>query len=351
MLTISQQQAGQRWDILTPPLREALFSDVNGDFVWKLCQDEHLSEEKCYQVGELAGYVLYGFLHPEDLSDELTKSLGLPAPLSKTIASAISARIFTPLRGDIDKVYAPISKAQPAAAPKGTEPKIVQDIGPSKTIAPVTLANTPLPVNKMAPTPQQPSPVSDAGWSRASSAGPGVKLSAVSGTPSPAEPAPVMLHEDTTFKAAEKNANFTFSQPGSGAEMRMNQNVTPVPTRPAVLEFGSTNASAPTQPAPASSSVSHSNEFKLSLSSVPTADTGPRSVNQITGAPPTPKPPSPPSSPASSVPKPPAPPSAPASSMAVPVPKPATPSAAPKPPQAPAPQPSQTSKPIVRDFL
>ena len=109
MLSISQQQAGQRWEIITPPLREALFSDVNADFVWNLCQSEHLTEEKSYQVAEISGDVLLGFLHPEDLAGELVSSMDLPIPLAKTISDQINSRVFAPLRADIDKVYSPLS--------------------------------------------------------------------------------------------------------------------------------------------------------------------------------------------------------------------------------------------------
>ena len=62
MITVSQKQASQRWDTITPQLREALFSDVNADFIWNLCQSEHLTEEMSYEVAEISGYVLLGLL-------------------------------------------------------------------------------------------------------------------------------------------------------------------------------------------------------------------------------------------------------------------------------------------------
>jgi hypothetical protein len=318
MLSVSQQQAGQRWDIITPPLREALFSDVNADFVWNLCQSEHLTEEKSYQVAELAGYVLFGFLHPEDLSGELVSSLNLPTPLAKTMSDQINSRIFTPLRADIDKVYSPPSKLGGSSI--GSAPKILQDVGvsPKKDIAPS---------NIVPPTPK-PTTLSDIGWSKQSApqSSTNTKIGAPIPTPPtppkpPVEPAPMMLHEDTTFKSAEKNVSFTLSKPGGAAEMSMNRGaaVLPAPTRPAVLEFGGATAagtSAPKPPTPASSSARPVG-FGPSFASMPTANIGTRNVSQIVPTAPAPMPPRPPQAPQTS----------------------------------PAPSTPQPNKPIVKDFL
>jgi hypothetical protein len=316
MLTVTQQQAGQRWDIITPPLREALFSDVNADFVWNLCQSEHLTEEKSYQVAELAGYVLLGLLHPEDLAGELTSSLDLPAPLAKTLSDQINSRVFAPLRADIDKVYSPLSKL--GGVSMGSAPKILQDVGASseKNIAP----------SNIIPSTPKPTTLSDIGWSKKPATQPSTsaKISAPIPTPlappkPPAEPAPMMLHEDTVFKSAEKNVSFTLSKPGGASEMSMDRGavVVPAPTRPAVLEFGGgatpSGASAPKPPTPASSSASPVG-FGPSFASMPTANIGTRNVSQIV--------------PTASVPIPPRPPQA--------------------PPKPPTPQPN---KPIVKDFL
>jgi hypothetical protein len=173
-------------------------------------------------------------------------------------------------------------------------------------------------------------------------------------TPAPAtvaaDPAPMMLHEDTTFKADEKNSAFTLTKPGSGAEVRMDQKTpTQGTSRPVVLEFGGVPAPTPKPPAPSSNnSFVHYTEFKPSLSSVPTANSGPRNVSQI--IPPPPIPPKPPvvaPTPIGSVPVPiPRPPQAqaPLSSSPRPTPPPTAPSAQPQ-------QSQQKEKVIVKDFL
>jgi hypothetical protein len=325
MLSVSQKQAGQRWDIITPQLREALFSDVNADFTWNLCQSEHLTEEMSYQVAELAGYVLLGLLHPEDLAGELVSSVDLPAPLAKTISDQINSRVFAPLRTDIDKVYSPMSKL--GGFPMGSAPKILQDIDASskKDIAP----------SNIIPSTPKPTTLSDIGWSKQPVVGPSVGISATIPPPAPkpipprppvapapapkppAEPAPMMLHEDAAFKPAEKNTSFTLSKPGSADEMNLSRGGVPqAPARPAVLEFGGATAagiSVPKPPTPASSSARPVG-FGSSFASMPTANIGTRNVSQIV--------------PTASVPMPPRPPQA--------------------PPVPPTPQPD---KPIVKDFL
>jgi hypothetical protein len=324
MITITQKQAGGRWEALTPQLREALFSDVNADFIWDLCQNEHIPGEKSYQVAEYAGYVLFGFVHSTDLADELTKSVGLPAPLSKTISEKIDARIFAPLRVDIDKIYAPLSKSEKEAATAVLAPKLMQNATSTK---PTVFS--------------QPSVVSDVGWSKRPTA-PAVPIAptikpdalqvswivppstvkpvsadAAAAAQAGAEPAPVMLHQDATYKAPEKNAGFTLTRPGSGAEVNMSQTPSAAPSRPAVLEFGGAPASTNKPPAPSPAAV-HYTAFAE----------GPRNVSQVAPSVP-PSPPAPPTPPMG--------------------PKPPTP---PAPPQAPQPpQPPKQGNPIVRDFL
>jgi hypothetical protein len=327
MITVSQQLASQRWDIITPPLREALFSDMNADFVWNLCQSEHLTEEKSYQVAELSGYVLLGFLHPEDLAGEIVSSVDLPAPLAKTISDQINSRVFAPLRADIDKVYSPISKIG-GGITKST-PKIIQDIessSPQRTVP-----------QNITPPPQKPVTFSDVGWSKQPATQSNIVVKLVTPTPIPspvpkpavaaAEPAPMMLHEDTTFKPAEKNIGFTLTKPHGGAEMNLSKGPAAATTRPAVLEFGGASSgdmSVPKPSMPGQSSVRPMG-FGSSFPSAPTTNTGSRNVSQIV------------------------------LTMSTPVPKPPTPPMPPRPPQVSSTPPStsvpQPDKLIVKDFL
>lgn len=198
MLIVTQQQASRRWDSLTPQLREALFSDVNDDFIRKLCESEHIPDDKQEIVFGATGCVLMGFLHPEDLAGEIQGAAGLNSQVANALASAINQRVFLPIRGDIDRVYNPSPGTGTNAGSTAMQggPKIIQDIGSptTKPPVPITPPGPPIPIPKVisqtgTPAPAklnltplmaakpQPTAPPVAGWSRATQEQPVVKLS------------------------------------------------------------------------------------------------------------------------------------------------------------------------------
>ena len=317
MITPTQDQALQRWDTLPDNLREALCFDANSEFIQKTCGDEHIPEEKISKVSMVSGYVLMGFLHPEDVAQELKERIGLDTQTANSLEAALNKRIFATLRTDIDKVYSPMGKFE--ATGVAASPKIIQDV----SVAPPKPAQT-LPAvgwsQMKPPTPTTPAPTRPVTAPIPPVRAPATPPISAPAPVTPAEPAPMILHEDTTFKAAQKNVDFTLSRPGGGAQVSMGSgSAVPTPPRPAVLEFGGT----PAKPPAAQTSAVHYTDFKPPLAATPTANAGPRSVTQITPATPAPTAPAP-----------------------VAVPKPPSPPQPPTPPASP-----QNSKPIVRDFL
>jgi len=127
MTLISKEQALQRWDSLPDNLRDALCSETNSDFIWKTCGDEHIPDEKIYSVARIAGYVLMGFVHPDDASKEIQDATGIDSRIADPIASAVNARIFTPLRQSIDDIYEPATKGwfEPKMIGAGGAPTMV----------------------------------------------------------------------------------------------------------------------------------------------------------------------------------------------------------------------------------
>lgn len=140
MLTIPRQQALKRWDTIPEVLRVALFADANTDFIQKTCEAEHVPVEKRSDVAGIAGYVLLGFLHPEDLADELKEATGINPQVCASVAAAINSRIFTPLKPELDKIYEPLSKLGGGAA----GPKVIQDIGPAPVVVSKTVSGGPV---------------------------------------------------------------------------------------------------------------------------------------------------------------------------------------------------------------
>jgi hypothetical protein len=245
---------------------------------------KHIPEERIPEVARVVGYVLLGFLHPEDLNQEIKERLNVDAKITTAIADALNKRILAPIRADLDRAYSPLSKLETSAAISGNQ-KILQDIsaGTPQSVKPVpttTPSSPSLSFNK-------PVTVADVGWSKQPAA-PKVPTPAPTAPTISAEPAPMMLHEDTAFKPAEKNANFTLPRQGTIGEMNLNRGSgVPQPAqRPAVIEFGPRFSSSPVPPKPPTPGAPAKpySEFKPSLAAVPTANSGPRNVSQITAA-------------------------------------------------------------------
>lgn len=396
MVTIKQDQAYERWDTLPDVLRDALYSEPNSDFIWKTCEAEHIPDEKIYGVARIAGYVLMGFLHPEDMAEELKESLSIDPKICASIASAINQRIFAPVRKDIDTVYAPPSRF-------AVGPKIIQDISPFMKVAsaPAPLVMPKAPIIPTAPVPNvvsqtvanaapkmtasplagnqtkvatpPPAPAKSAtdgaGWSRSTADQPVVKLSPTSmpppqnvaapritpvvkpaaipisgpvgeferistqsgggqkmssspvppppAAPAAPMPAPVMIHEDASFKPAQQPPNFHLQLPNQSNDILKGAAAGQVPLKPAVLELGK---QAPTAPAPSgamTTRVVHYSEYKSPSPEAPITaaaapvNSGPRQITELTSAP-KPLPPTPPmpsAPPTMRPPMPPAPPS------------------------------------------
>jgi len=117
MLKIPRQQVLDRWDSLTDNLREALCSEQNADILWHVCQSQHLSEDKIGIVAILAGDVIMGFAHPEDLAKEIKNELNLNPAIAETIAAEINRKIFIPIKSELEKVYSPVTAENIAAKP------------------------------------------------------------------------------------------------------------------------------------------------------------------------------------------------------------------------------------------
>ncbi|MDR3581914.1 MAG: hypothetical protein P4L67_01425 [Candidatus Pacebacteria bacterium] len=338
-----ENQILARWDTIPDNLRDALTSSASSDFIWDIATKENVPKEKIRIVAGVAGYVLLGFLHPDDLAQELVKQAAVDPKSATAIQNALRDRIFAPLKQQIDTVYQTAD-----AMPKST---IIKDVNGPRIIATAIPGKTPTPP----PLPLQ--ALSGAGWSKMkpgnvpprppvppqSAVGEFARLKvqpAASGTipmpvptpaatPSPSSaPAPVMLRQETPFGAAQKNADFHIAKSDDGAQREFSTAKEPIRVMPAVIEFNKGAVTAPKQAMPSAPSPQPARytEFKSSLASIPVTDSGARKVTEVTSAP-TPAP----------------------ARIPVPIPKPPTPPAAA--PAMPAANPSATPKVIVQDFL
>ncbi len=231
MFTISKQQAFDRWDSLPENLRDELVSEVNSNFIWQACEAEHVPDEKIYTVSKLAGAVLMGFLHPEDMANEIRDALSIDIRIATSIANAISQRIFAPLRSDIDKIYNP--NLNNVAAPKILEeirPPIAELI-PTATLArlssvsPTATAPTP---KITPPAPPKPATSLDEFARDGENTVPALAPAA--------PPKPVVLQTESIARPIPNAPDFRVP---TIAENIMGKNASaPLSSRPAVIEFG-----------------------------------------------------------------------------------------------------------------
>ncbi len=242
MTTITQEQALKRWDALPDNIREALCSEVNSDFIWKTCEGEHIANEKIYTIAKIAGYVLMGLIHSDDMPKEISSAINIDLRIADLITKTISARIFIPLQKDINEAY----KAKNGSAYKtktssvDEKPTMIEEIQ-----KPVAIPSTPAPITKT-PTPQ---PVSFPSTSEISAPAKPISLSSEtptapqqpSSTPVKAAekeaPKPVILQENASFESNKKTSEFHIDI--SDDKLKgLSKAPQPLPQKAAILEFG-----------------------------------------------------------------------------------------------------------------
>lgn len=112
MIQIPHQQILDRYDTLPESLKDAGFSPYNTSLIQKIGEQNHLSEEKISTISLLVGYILFGFVHPEDLAKEIKIELNIAPEIANSIADEIDRKIFMPIRSDLEKVYQPAVAAE-----------------------------------------------------------------------------------------------------------------------------------------------------------------------------------------------------------------------------------------------
>jgi hypothetical protein len=112
MIKITHQEVSIRYDTLSDVLKDAGFSIQNVQIIRRIGEENHLSYDKVLIISELVGYILFGFIHPEDLAKEIRESLNLNPEIANSIADEIDRKIFAPIRIDLEKVYAPPSEEE-----------------------------------------------------------------------------------------------------------------------------------------------------------------------------------------------------------------------------------------------
>ena len=241
MLTFSQEQLFERWDHLPMTLREAMYAPEISDTLWKICADDHLSEEKIHTVAKIVGFVFMGLLAPDQISKEIVDAIGIDIRIATSIASAINQRIFTPIRPDIDKVYNPSTSGT-------TTPKIFEEVRPPmaeliprsapaplpsiSSVAPVSATATPAPLPKQEPI----KPATEKTVSSLDEFARFKTGAAPSAPPAPA-PKPIVLQTESMSRPIPNAPDFKVPTIAENI-MGGRKGSEPLPTKTAVIEFG-----------------------------------------------------------------------------------------------------------------
>ncbi|GEM_PF-1008648 len=258
-----------RLKTLPENLKTALFSAQTAEIIKKVSEQNNVPEGKVSSVAGAIGLILLGFIHPEELPQEISERTGLAQPVGKAISDSLNNRIFAPLRETLDGIYAPLPHEEPGAAPKlieeirkpfgqvqgkpeaATEKPIEIKIGEIFGGGPLTMPTVPGSGETSAPPPAPfpPPPVKIFPAGVFGSSPPTTSGAKISEPPSagPTEPAPTMIHEETVTKPLRAASGFSIGVPTSkmsDSNIKKGES----PPRPAVLELGMEQSAAPPPP-------------------------------------------------------------------------------------------------------
>ena len=199
MISIDRQQILNRYDTLSEALKEAGFSPFNTKVIYQVGGEQHLTDDKILKISELVGYVLFGFIHPEDLAKEIKNEIGLNQPIAEAIAAEIDRKIFAPVRTDLEKVYAPPSEQildlREKIAEKPAEEKPTGPVAAAPA-APVTAPPAPAEATAVV---EEPKIVSVEEKPKPEEIQP-PKIEPVQEPPAVAEAEPFIIHKEAEFK-------------------------------------------------------------------------------------------------------------------------------------------------------
>jgi hypothetical protein len=247
MISITQEQARVRFTLIPPILQDAIFSVQNAEIIASTIEKFNISEEKAEEIPVLVGWVLLGFLHPEDLIDEIVAVSGIPKEVAQDVSNTLATKIFSPIRPIIDRAYKPVPESEEATIatppPTATGPKILQEIKAPVPTPPQVVASSipsPKPMNPVVPA-NSVSPVNFP-----SAATPNIAItksvSAPQNVPSPSipkpAPKPFVIQTESVSHPILNAPNFNIPTIAEDIMGGNKKGFGSMPTASAVIEFG-----------------------------------------------------------------------------------------------------------------
>ena len=112
MTTIPQNLVYERWDTLPDILKEAIFSQEKADLLWRICEANHLSDDKIEIISVVVGDILLGFVHAEDLASEIANETQIDKRVAQIVSDEVNRKIFSPIKKELEEVYKPAEKSE-----------------------------------------------------------------------------------------------------------------------------------------------------------------------------------------------------------------------------------------------
>lgn len=296
MITTTPQQGRDRYKVIPSELQDLIFAETTANTFELIGRENHLTEEKTYELGRVAGLVLLGFLHRDDTRKELQEALGVNPMIANELQNELNKKLFLPVADLLDKIYSPLSK-NTIAAQKGLD-----SIVPNK---PVSLENMPKPaeipslpktVDAVTPKPSFNPSVPPASFPSATPIAPQTipekkspfvftgSTSQITNQPSAPAPKPAAFVTQTGSQAAPVGNVPKFKVETPGSLMGSAFAGTSVPTfssapRPAKIELGFSGEEKKQAPKPATTFETQKSSIRYGAPTVPTFSQAPTEKN------------------------------------------------------------------------
>ena len=130
--SLTGEEIIDRFDNSPDNIRELLEASSTLEIVRQVCRSNYLTDiDKMVTVEQLTALVLLGFLLPDELGREVTSTLHLNHKAAQAISEEIGEKIFSPIKEQLKKIYAPIKIAGGIAQPGPTfeEPVSLETLG------------------------------------------------------------------------------------------------------------------------------------------------------------------------------------------------------------------------------
>lgn len=108
--TIEEVEA--RFEELPEDIKEAIDGVNTAEIIGQIGSDKHLHLDQIQEVAASVGYLMLGFLKPQDFVTELTNEARIPNELAVQIAKEINVKILNPIKDRLKNAHEEINNKQ-----------------------------------------------------------------------------------------------------------------------------------------------------------------------------------------------------------------------------------------------